>query len=56
VYRVLQQVVEIATYSDHLMTECAQKDLFQRCPRCSEAVLKTEYRSHNADKSGAHIG
>ncbi|RUS82487.1 hypothetical protein EGW08_009750, partial [Elysia chlorotica] len=35
-----KQVVEIATYTDHLLTECEAKANFGKCPRCSEAIPK----------------
>ena len=45
-----KQVVEIAGYSEHLLTECENKELFGKCPRCSEAILKTDLQKHIADK------
>ncbi|CAH2319760.1 centrosomal of 104 kDa isoform X1 [Pelobates cultripes] len=35
-----KQVVEIASLTDHLLTECDQKDSFGKCQRCSEAISK----------------
>ncbi|XP_064610541.1 centrosomal protein of 104 kDa-like isoform X2 [Liolophura sinensis] len=46
-----KQVVEIAGYTDHLLQECDAKKNFVRDPRCSEAVPKSEYDQHVADKS-----
>ena len=40
------QVVEIAGYTDHLLSECEQKSEFKSCPRCSEAVPNAEYHQH----------
>lgn len=40
------QVVEIASLTEHLLTECDRKDGFGQCGRCSEAVLKDELPSH----------
>lgn len=41
-----RQVVEIASLTEHLLTECDRKDGFGQCFRCSEAVLKDELPSH----------
>ncbi|XP_050411830.1 centrosomal protein of 104 kDa isoform X3 [Patella vulgata] len=46
-----RQVVEIASYTDHLLEDCEKKDTFKKCPRCSEAVSKSDYDSHIAEKS-----
>ncbi|XP_055864417.1 centrosomal protein of 104 kDa-like isoform X9 [Biomphalaria glabrata] len=46
-----KQVVEIATYTDHVLTECEAKSNFSKCPRCSEAIPKPEYDQHVADKA-----
>ncbi|XP_078498758.1 centrosomal protein of 104 kDa [Lissotriton helveticus] len=41
-----KQVVEIASLTDHLLTECDGKDGFGKCPRCTEAVAKEELSEH----------
>ncbi|XP_053777119.1 centrosomal protein of 104 kDa isoform X2 [Desmodus rotundus] len=41
-----RQVVEIASLTEHLLTECDQKDGFGKCFRCSEAVSKEELPRH----------
>ncbi|XP_044798839.1 centrosomal protein of 104 kDa isoform X5 [Bubalus bubalis] len=41
-----RQVVEISSLTEHLLTECDQKDGFGRCYRCSEAVSKEELPRH----------
>ncbi|XP_054547031.1 centrosomal protein of 104 kDa [Talpa occidentalis] len=41
-----KQVVEIASLTEHLLTECDRKDDFGKCYRCSEAVLKEELPRH----------
>lgn len=46
-----KQVVEIATYTDHLLTECEAKANFGKCPRCSEAIPKAELEAHIAEKA-----
>ncbi|ELK38584.1 Centrosomal protein of 104 kDa [Myotis davidii] len=45
-----RQVVEIASLTDHLLTECDRRDGFGRCYRCSEAVPKEELPRHIASK------
>ena len=49
--RNLPQVVEIATYTDHVLTECEAKSNFGKCPRCSEAIPVVELDQHIADKT-----
>lgn len=44
------QVVEIASLTDHLLTECDKRDGFGRCYRCSEAVPKDELPRHVKSK------
>lgn len=44
------QVVEIASLTDHLLTECDKRDGFGRCCRCSEAVPKEELSRHVVSK------
>jgi len=46
-----KQVVEIATYTDHVLTECEAKSNFGKCPRCSEGIPKPELDQHIADKA-----
>ncbi|XP_065791960.1 centrosomal protein of 104 kDa isoform X1 [Muntiacus reevesi] len=41
-----RQVVEISSLTEHLLTECDQKDGFGRCYRCSEAISKEELPRH----------
>lgn len=45
-----KQVVEIATLTDHLLSECEAKENFGQCPRCSEAVAKAELEQHVREK------
>lgn len=45
-----RQVVEIASLTDHLLTECDKRDGFGRCYRCSEAVPKEELPRHIKSK------
>lgn len=45
-----RQVVEIASLTDHLLTECDKRDRFGRCCRCSEAVPKEELPWHVKSK------
>ncbi|CAG5136223.1 unnamed protein product, partial [Candidula unifasciata] len=46
-----KQVVEIATYTDHILTECETKSNFSKCPRCTEAIARSEFDQHVADKA-----
>uniref|UniRef100_A0A5F8GC19 Centrosomal protein of 104 kDa n=1 Tax=Monodelphis domestica TaxID=13616 RepID=A0A5F8GC19_MONDO len=41
-----KQVVEIASLTDHLLTECDKRDDFGKCHRCCEAILKEELPRH----------
>lgn len=41
-----RQVVEIASLTEHLLTECDKRDGFGKCHRCSEAVPKEELPRH----------
>lgn len=40
------QVVEIPSLTEHLLTECDRQDVFGKCWRCSEAILKEELSRH----------
>ncbi|CAF0816816.1 unnamed protein product [Didymodactylos carnosus] len=40
------QVIEIATQIDHLLSECTNHEKYSQCLRCNEAILKTEYEKH----------
>ncbi|XP_072334603.1 centrosomal protein of 104 kDa-like isoform X2 [Scyliorhinus torazame] len=46
-----KQVVEIATFTDHRLTECDKKDSFGKCHRCGEAVAKDDLPDHAKIKS-----
>ncbi|CAG2208797.1 CEP104 [Mytilus edulis] len=46
-----KQVVEIATYTDHLLNECEAKNNYSKCNRCTEAIPKSEYDQHVSEKS-----
>ncbi|XP_063173495.1 centrosomal protein of 104 kDa isoform X2 [Candoia aspera] len=41
-----KQVVEIASLTEHLLTECEKKDSFGKCSRCCEALPKDELPRH----------
>ncbi|XP_067946532.1 centrosomal protein of 104 kDa-like [Watersipora subatra] len=41
-----KQVVEIAGLTEHLLTECEAKGTYSKCPRCTEAIPKTEFDEH----------
>ncbi|XP_078414365.1 centrosomal protein of 104 kDa isoform X2 [Cetorhinus maximus] len=46
-----KQVVEIATLTEHRLTECDKKDSFGKCHRCGEAVAKEDLQEHVKMKS-----
>ncbi|XP_063001151.1 centrosomal protein of 104 kDa [Elgaria multicarinata webbii] len=46
-----KQVVEIASVTEHLLTECDKKDNFGKCPRCCEALPKDELPRHVKGKA-----
>ncbi|XP_041061789.1 centrosomal protein of 104 kDa isoform X2 [Carcharodon carcharias] len=46
-----KQVVEIATLTEHRLTECDKKDSFGKCHRCGEAVAKEDLQEHVTMKS-----
>ncbi|XP_010626126.1 centrosomal protein of 104 kDa isoform X2 [Fukomys damarensis] len=48
-----RQVVEIASLTEHLLTECDSRDAFGKCYRCSEAMLKEELPRHIKAKACA---
>ncbi|XP_042336407.1 centrosomal protein of 104 kDa [Sceloporus undulatus] len=46
-----KQVVEIASLTEHLLTECDKRDNFGKCPRCCEALPKDELPRHIKGKA-----
>lgn len=40
------QMLEIASLTEHLLTDCDNKDSFGKCPRCREAVPRDELPRH----------
>ncbi|NXI96060.1 CE104 protein, partial [Psophia crepitans] len=46
-----KQVVEIASLTEHLLTDCDKKDSFGKCPRCSEALPKDDLPKHIKSKT-----
>ncbi|XP_068270886.1 centrosomal protein of 104 kDa isoform X3 [Nyctibius grandis] len=46
-----RQVVEIASLTEHLLTDCDKKDSFGKCQRCSEALPKDELPKHIKSKT-----
>ncbi|XP_069775157.1 centrosomal protein of 104 kDa isoform X2 [Narcine bancroftii] len=46
-----KQVVEIASLTEHSLTECDKKDSFGKCPRCGEAIAKEDLQEHQKIKS-----
>ncbi|XP_005057688.2 PREDICTED: centrosomal protein of 104 kDa [Ficedula albicollis] len=45
-----KQMLEIASLTEHLLTDCDKKDSFGKCPRCREAVLRDELPRHIKSK------
>lgn len=41
-----KQVVEIASLTEHRMTECDRKESFSKCHRCGEAVMRDQLQEH----------
>ncbi|NWR75861.1 CE104 protein, partial [Centropus unirufus] len=46
-----KQVVEIASLTEHLLTDCDKKENFGKCQRCSEALPKDELPKHLKNKT-----
>ncbi|NXJ80517.1 CE104 protein, partial [Trogon melanurus] len=46
-----KQVVEIASLTEHLLTDCERKDGFGKCQRCSEAIPRDELPKHVKSKT-----
>ncbi|XP_015192654.2 centrosomal protein of 104 kDa isoform X1 [Lepisosteus oculatus] len=46
-----RQVVEIASMSEHLLSECESKSNLTKCQRCAEAVPKDELSEHVRSKA-----
>ncbi|CCW71521.1 unnamed protein product [Phytomonas sp. Hart1] len=45
------QVTEICTLQEHLVTECEGRRFVRKCPRCREAVRSDDFKNHLATKS-----
>ena len=43
--------MEIASYTDHLLTECENKSGYGKCNRCTEAITKSELDQHVSEKA-----
>lgn len=43
---LFSQVVEIASFTEHLLGECESSTKFSQCPRCSEAVATEDLAHH----------
>ncbi|KAK3540279.1 hypothetical protein QTP70_029621 [Hemibagrus guttatus] len=41
-----RQVVEIASLTEHLLSECEHKADFTQCPHCSEAIMRNKLTEH----------
>ncbi|NXB46250.1 CE104 protein, partial [Leucopsar rothschildi] len=45
-----KQMLEIASLTEHLLTDCDKRDSFGKCPRCREAVPRDELPRHIKSK------
>lgn len=45
-----EQVVEIASYTQHCLHECDNKAQYKECPTCHEAFMDADYKTHTAKK------
>ncbi|KAI8801923.1 hypothetical protein BJ742DRAFT_565355 [Cladochytrium replicatum] len=45
------QVIEIPNLTFHMVNECENRSVVSACPRCHEAVLASEFRSHVSRRS-----
>ncbi|NXB88872.1 CE104 protein, partial [Vidua chalybeata] len=45
-----RQMLEIASLTEHLLTDCDKRDSFGRCPRCREAVPRDELPRHTKSR------
>mmetsp|Transcript_19685 Transcript_19685/g.14425 ORF Transcript_19685/g.14425 Transcript_19685/m.14425 type:complete len:98 (+) Transcript_19685:310-603(+) len=43
------QVIEIASYNEHLLKECDKSTEFKQCDRCKESVHTNQYEKHVAN-------
>jgi len=46
------QVVEVATLTEHLLMECEKSELFTQCSQCTEAVNKDKLQKHATECNG----
>lgn len=44
------QMLEIASLTEHLLTDCDKRDSFGKCPRCREAVPRDELPRHTKSR------
>ncbi|NWX55643.1 CE104 protein, partial [Promerops cafer] len=45
-----KQMLEIASLTEHLLTDCDKRDSFGKCPRCREAVPRDELPRHTKSR------
>ncbi len=50
-----KQIIEIATLTEHLLSECEHRSSFKRCPRCKDAVPAAEHAAHVAARACAPV-
>lgn len=46
-----KQIIEIATLTEHLLSECEFRSKFRQCPRCKDAIAAAEYEAHVSGKT-----
>lgn len=46
------QVVEVATLTEHLLTECDLHENYTQCSQCSEAIKLGNFQQHLAECKG----
>jgi centrosomal protein CEP104 len=51
-----KQIIEIATLTEHLLSECDLRSKFRQCPRCKDAIIDKEFDAHVAAKACAPPG
>ena len=44
-----QQVLEIPTIRDHMLSECDKNDDLKQCPRCKQVFHQNEFEKHTKE-------
>lgn len=48
------QVVEVATFTEHLLIECEQHEKYSQCTQCTEAIQINSYQLHLTQCTGIY--